>query len=85
MTKYEDDNGKKDSYKDDDDKKKKSDKVCEDAAAAHKLAFIAQRTGSGGKGRLWSMCPFSSSYPFFLKSFEESNYSNWLLKLKINQ
>ena len=36
-------------------KNMKSDKVCEDAAAAHKLAFIAERTGPGGEGRLWSM------------------------------
>ena len=36
-------------------KKMNSDKVCEDAAAAHKLAFIAQRTWPGGEGRLWSM------------------------------
>ena len=31
----------------DDAEELKSDKVCEDAAAAHKLPFIAQRTGLG--------------------------------------
>ena len=34
-------------YDKDDGEELKSDKVCEDAAAAHKLPFIAQRTGLG--------------------------------------
>ena len=53
-------------YDKDDAEELKSDKVCEDAAAAHKLPFIAQRTGlgQGALGRERTICAFCISGNF---------------------
>lgn len=50
----------------------KSDKVCEDAAAAHKLAFIAQRTGPGERADCGQCEPFSSFN--FVLSFSSTKF-----------